>query len=101
MEKNADAIRGKTSVRIVVGDKDGLHSRNRDYHDLLDKLKIGDEFHIIKDVGHAAGLLYDGLGDKNWQFYARAFAGLEKPAPKDDRQLVPRLDEGLGEIHLN
>ncbi len=78
VEKNADAVRGKTSVRIVVGDKDGLHGRNRDYHELLDKLKIGHEFHVIKDMGHAAGLLYDALGDKNWQFYAQAFAGAAK-----------------------
>ncbi len=78
VEKNADAIRGKTSVRIVVGDKDNLLGRNRGYHDLLDKLKIGHEFHVIKDVGHAAGPLYDGLGDKNWQFYTQAFAGAAK-----------------------
>lgn len=80
VEKNAEAIRGKTAIRIVVGDKDGLLGRNREYHELLEKLKISHEFRVIKDVGHAAGPLYDALGEKNWRFYTQALGGEVKPA---------------------
>jgi len=77
-EKNADAVRGRTAIRIVVGGKDGLQVPNRKYHELLDRLKIEHEFHVIEDAGHNHGPLYDGLGDKNWAFYGAALGA--KPA---------------------
>ena len=66
--KNAEAIRGKTFVRIVVGDKDGPLERNRSYHEL----------HVIEGVAHSGASLYDGLGDRNWRYFTRAFGSARK-----------------------
>jgi acetyl esterase/lipase len=79
VQKNADAIRGRTIVRIVVGGKDGLVTTNRAYHALLTGLKIDHEFHVIEDAAHAHPPLYNGLGEKNWEFYRRAL----RPARED------------------
>jgi endo-1,4-beta-xylanase len=73
-EKNAAAVRGRTHVRITVGDKDGLLERNREYHLLLERLGIGHGFRIIEGVAHNGAALYDGLGPDNWRFFEEAFA---------------------------
>ncbi|MCX7013687.1 MAG: prolyl oligopeptidase family serine peptidase, partial [Candidatus Sumerlaeota bacterium] len=72
-EKNADAVRGKTAIRIVVGANDGLREPNTTYHELLDRLNIEHEFHVIEGAAHSHAPLYDGLGDENWAYYRKAF----------------------------
>jgi endo-1,4-beta-xylanase len=73
VEKNIDAIRNRTVVRIVVGEQDGLKETNRRYHEHLDKLGLKHEFHVISNARHTPNLLYDGLGEKNWSFFRTAF----------------------------
>ena len=43
VETNADQIRGRTVIRIVVGEKDGLKATNERYHELLDRLGLEHE----------------------------------------------------------
>lgn len=74
VEKNADAIRGKTSIRFAVG---ALVAGNRTFHEQLTGLNIAHDYDVF-DVGHNHVAIYDGLGDKNWQFYRQAFAGAVK-----------------------
>ncbi|MGH9673262.1 MAG: hypothetical protein ACRD44_08775 [Bryobacteraceae bacterium] len=74
VKKNAPSIRGRTFVRVAVGDKDGLLERNRSYHELLGQIEIDHEFHGIEGVTHAGAALYDGLGEGNWRFLTKAFA---------------------------
>jgi endo-1,4-beta-xylanase len=78
VEKNIDAIRNRTVVRIIVGEQDGLKETNRRYHEHLDKLRLKHEFHVIPNARHTPNLLYDGLGEKNWSFF---FAAFEQAAP--------------------
>jgi esterase/lipase superfamily enzyme len=78
VEKNAKAIRDKTHIRIVVGDKDPLLKRNRDFHALLEKMEILHQFDEIPGVGHNSGPLYDGLGVRAAAFYDKAFEGVTK-----------------------
>lgn len=80
LEKNAAAIRGRTFVRVAVGDKDNLLEKNTAYHELLTKLKIEHSFDVIPDATHNPGQVYDGLGDKTWAFYTRAFGRNEAPS---------------------
>jgi endo-1,4-beta-xylanase len=87
-EKNADAIRGKTKIRFLIGDQDGLLSRNRAYHALLEKLRIPHEFEVVAGAKHNAGQLYDGLGDRAFAFYAQAFATTGKAA-RDKENIAP------------
>ncbi|MSU50363.1 MAG: esterase family protein [Opitutus sp.] len=74
VEKNLDKIRGHTAIRVVVGGKDGLKETNTKYHELLDRLGLAHEFHVIADAIHSPNPLYDGLGDQNWSFYRAALA---------------------------
>ncbi len=79
LEKNAAAIRDRTFVRVAVGAKDNLLEKNTAYHDLLTKLKIEHSFDVIPDAVHNPAQVYDGLGDKTWAFYTKAFAAPVKP----------------------
>lgn len=81
LRKNADAIRGRTFVRVAVGAKDNLLEKNTAYHDLLTSLGIEHSFDVIPDAAHNPGQVYDGLGDKTWEFYRRAFARISPEAP--------------------
>jgi hypothetical protein len=61
-------------VRLAVGP---LVAGNRSFHEQLEKLNIVHDYDLF-DVSHNHGEVYDGLGDKNWEFYRRAFAGTGK-----------------------
>lgn len=74
VERNADRIRGHTTVRVVVGAKDGLLATNRRFHEKLTALGLAHEFREIPDAPHTPNPLYAGLGDDNWKFYTAAFA---------------------------
>lgn len=72
-ERNADKVRGRTSVRIAVGSRDPLQSKIAAFHELLDRLKIEHEFTVIEAAPHSPAPVYAGLKDKNWAFYTTAF----------------------------
>jgi hypothetical protein len=74
VEKNADAIRGKTAVRFAVG---ALVPGNRSFHEQLTNLNITHAYDAF-DVGHNQGAIYDSLGEKNWQFYRQALTAISK-----------------------
>ena len=67
------AQRSGQKTRHTSGERDGLKATNQRYHELLDKLGLEHEFHVIADARHTPNPLYDGLGDKNWEFFAAAF----------------------------
>jgi S-formylglutathione hydrolase FrmB len=71
-EKNADKVKGRTAIRIVTRTT-GLSGANQKYHEHLDRLGLANEFHMIPDAPHSPNPLYDGLGDRNWPFYRKAF----------------------------
>ena len=70
-EKNVEAIRGKTVVRIAVGDQDRLQTRSQELHDLLDRLQIAHEYEVVPGVAHNGSLFYETLGDRAFAFYQR------------------------------
>ena len=72
-ERNADKVRRRTPVRISVGSRDPLLSKNAAFHELLDRLRIEHDYAVIEGAPHAPAPVYAGLGDKNWAFYAKAF----------------------------
>lgn len=77
VEKNADRIRAKTLIRVGVGGDDRLLDRNRELHELLDRLKIGHEYEVADGVGHNAPAFYRKLGDKCFAVHKKAFAAAE------------------------
>lgn len=74
LKKHADAVRGRTFIRVAIGDKDELLEKSTAYHRLLEQLGVEHEFDVLPGATHNPGQVYDGLGEKNWVFYARAFA---------------------------
>ena len=76
VEKNAGAIRGRTFIRLWIGDSD-LEWRqecNETFHRLLEGLAIAHEYRVIPGVAHAFMPLYEKMSDANWAFYRRALA---------------------------
>lgn len=71
-EKNADKLKGRSTIRIVTRTT-GLGGANQKFHELLDRLGLPNEFHAIPDAPHSPNPLYEGLGERNWPFYKKAF----------------------------
>jgi endo-1,4-beta-xylanase len=71
-EKNAAQVKGRTAIRIVTRTT-GLAGANEKYSELLNRLGLEHEFYKIPDAPHSPNPLYEGLGDRNWSFYAKAF----------------------------
>jgi enterochelin esterase-like enzyme len=76
VESQADKLKGRTPIRIVTRTA-GLGETNRQFADLLKQHGLECEVHTIPDAPHSPNPLYEGLGDKNWEFYKRAFARVE------------------------
>jgi endo-1,4-beta-xylanase len=81
VEKNVDRVRDKMKVRIGVGEKDSLLPRNRELHELLQRLKIEHAYEVVPDVGHVAPDYYRKLGTKGFTLHKAVFeklSGMEK-----------------------
>lgn len=74
---NVSAIRGRTFVRVVTGDQDGLSVLSRKYHELLENLKIEHEYNLLPGIGHDENGLYRALEKRLFAFYTRAFGKLD------------------------
>ena len=73
LEKNISKIRGKTFIRVAVGDKDPGLDHSQLTHELLDRLKVAHEYDIVPGVSHNIERVYAGLEEKKFGFYATAF----------------------------
>jgi endo-1,4-beta-xylanase len=73
LRKNADAIRGRTFIRVGVGGDDDLLPRNRALHEALSELKMEHEWEIVPGVGHNPPLYYRTLGEKSMSNYQKAW----------------------------
>ncbi|QGJ69275.1 Esterase [Planctomycetales bacterium 10988] len=70
--KSAEQMKGRTPIRIVTGSR-GLSTSNRQFHEHLRSHEIDCEFHVVEGAPHSPNPMYEGIGDKNWEFYQRAF----------------------------
>jgi endo-1,4-beta-xylanase len=73
IRKNADAIRGKTIVRMRVGSEDSLLPNNQALHEFLSQLKIEHEYEVVPGFGHDSSGIYKHLGDRVFAQYVKAF----------------------------
>jgi endo-1,4-beta-xylanase len=71
VRQNADKIRGRTTIRIAVGDQDWLRVRAQALHELLGELKIEHEFEQVPGLGHNATLFYKTLGAAALAYYQK------------------------------
>ena len=91
-EQQADAVRGKVTVRMAVGSRDSSGPLNRAYSAHLTKLKIDHSFSIVPDAGHDTLALLQGLGETNWEFYRTALAKLPEDANAASPQVAPSAE---------
>jgi enterochelin esterase-like enzyme len=73
--RNANAIRGRTLVRIVVGEDDPTAASNRAFSEHVERLGIEHRFESWPSVAHEPLSLLRAMGDARWAFYRRAFVG--------------------------
>ena len=72
LKKNADKIRGRLRIRIVIGDEDRLKPYNDALCEELKKLNVPYEYEVIKGIGHSRGRVYEAVGLKGFQFQAES-----------------------------
>jgi endo-1,4-beta-xylanase len=75
-EKNVDKIRNKMTIRIGVGEDDGLLPRSRELHELLGRLKVEHQFELVPGVAHNGAVYYKKLGAKGFEFHRKVFERL-------------------------
>jgi enterochelin esterase-like enzyme len=71
---NAEAIRGKVKVRMVVGTDDTLLPNNQTLHEFLTQLKIEHSYEEVLGVGHDTRRVYEKLGDRLFEWYRKAWS---------------------------
>lgn len=81
VQQNAARIRGRTFVRISVGDKDGLLSRNAEFHQMLVKLDIEHAWSIVPNCTHSPEELFANWPGNPFEFYIAAFATSPSSGP--------------------
>jgi len=74
LKDNADAVRGKSSVRIFVGADDGLLGWNRNYHTQLDELGIEHEWGVVPNSPHDLEIVMRNWEGDFFDYYQRAFS---------------------------
>jgi endo-1,4-beta-xylanase len=73
VEQNAGKIRGRTRVRLLVGDQDPLLGPVTDYHTLLTSLGIEHQFAVVAGAHHRYDQIISGLPGDALQFWKTAF----------------------------
>jgi enterochelin esterase-like enzyme len=72
-EKNVEALRKDTLIRVGCGGDDKLLTGVRALHAKLDELKIPHGYVEVPDVGHDASKFYERLGKRSFALHRRAF----------------------------
>jgi enterochelin esterase-like enzyme len=100
VRKNAEAIRGRTTVRVAVGDQDNLQVRDRAFHDLLGELKIEHEFEMVPGVAHNGALFYKTLGAGALAYYQKAIGARPPDAGNWPNASVPSHVFQRGDVEI-
>ncbi len=104
VRQNADKIRGRTFVRIHVGEKDGLREWNTEFHDLLAKLKIEHTWNTIPNSTHNPAEFFANWPGNLFDFYAGAFAGVAQgaaSAPEIKEFVYKQTPQGDLKMHVH
>ena len=73
IETSADAVRGKTNIRVFVGADDLLLDWNRIYHEKLDELDIEHEWGVVPDSPHDLEVVMQNWEGDFFAHYRRVF----------------------------
>lgn len=87
-EQQADALRGRTRLRIAVGDQDVMQGPNQAFVAHVSRLRIPHTFHLVPNVAHQPLRLLQALGDANWEFYRAVLGGASASGPTGDAAIL-------------
>jgi acetyl esterase/lipase len=74
LEKNIDKIRGRTSIRMIVGDQDTLtKGPNEEFDRLLTKMNVPHSFTFSKGAPHSVEETLARLESNPFEYYATVF----------------------------
>ncbi len=93
VQQNAGRIRGRTFIRIGVGDRDGLLARNAEFHGMLTQLGIDHTWSIVPNCTHSPEELFANWPGNPFEFYTATFAtnapaGPPEQGSKNTREFV-------------
>jgi endo-1,4-beta-xylanase len=78
VEKKVALIRDKLNIRVGVGKDDILLARNRELHELLEKLKVEHQYEVVPGVAHNGAEYYRKLEMKGFDLHRKVFELLDK-----------------------
>ena len=94
-ERNTDAIKKDSLIRIVCGDRDETFANNRDFHEHLERLGIPHTWIVLPGVDHDPLRTLEALGDSNWEFYRQVFGPRRVPTlPRDESDVDVSFEVG-------
>jgi len=79
IRRNAPRVRGRTKMRLIIGDTDGLFEWNRQFRNLLQELAIDHDYDVVPGVGHNYGDLEEQTATRTIAFYREAFEAYSLP----------------------
>jgi acetyl esterase len=94
LRRNAEAIRGRTFVRIHVGEKDQLREWNTQFHDLLSELRVEHTWFTVPNSTHNPAEFFANWPGNLFDFYRTAFAGV-LAAPGSTAPAGARVQESI------
>ncbi|MCX7007581.1 MAG: alpha/beta hydrolase-fold protein [Kiritimatiellaeota bacterium] len=74
-QKNAEALRGRTAIRIAVGDQDDLMPYNEALDKILTGLQLDHAYEVVPGVAHDSRKFYRTLGERAFAWYRKAWSG--------------------------
>ena len=74
VRQNADRIKGRSRIRLIIGTRDGLYGWNQDFRALLEGLEIPHEYIFVPGVAHNYRELEERTARQTAAFYRKAFA---------------------------
>ena len=77
--ENAEAMRGSTTMRLAIGDRDEMLSVVREFCTHLTGVGVSHTLTVLPGVGHDPVAVLEALGEANWEFYRTVFGGRAPP----------------------
>jgi enterochelin esterase-like enzyme len=78
--ENAEKIRGRVGLLLIVGDKDLTFAGHAAFIQALEELKLPHTYHVLKGVDHNLGVYHEQTGAEMARFVTAGFAGASPPA---------------------
>jgi endo-1,4-beta-xylanase len=76
VDVNTDRIKGKTVIRLLIGDKDFLYDLVEKFHHQMEKLGIDHQYSVARGAGHDYREIINSLEGNSFIFWKQAFRNI-------------------------